>query len=132
MAIPTGAGSEVLYRTTINTQAQTVTAFRWDKTNATTGTSSGTGYVVPADHIITVLSIVINNNSTTARQMDLYVNDGANTIMFLNDFTLPSSETGPFVWNDKIVLVPGDSLLFKVETGGDADAYCTFIDQDWS
>ena len=66
LAITTGAGSEVLYRTTINTQAQTVTAFRWDKTNATTGTSSGTGYVVPADHIITVLSIVINNNSTTA------------------------------------------------------------------
>ena len=131
MAIPTGAGSEVLYRTTINTQAQTVTAFRWDKTNATTGTSSGTGYVVPADHIITVLSIVINNNSTTARQMDLYVNDGANTNMFLNDFTLPSSETWPVVWNDTIVLVPGDSLLFKVETGGDADAYCTFIDQHY-
>jgi|3_EtaG_2_1085321.scaffolds.fasta_scaffold15242_2 hypothetical protein len=132
MAIPTGAGTEILYRTTINTQEQTATAFRWDKTNATTGTSSGTGYIVPADHIITVLSIVINNNSTTPRQMDLYVNDEDNdNIMFLNDFTLPSSETGPFVWNDKIVLVPGDSLLFKVETGGNADAYCTFIDQHY-
>jgi len=82
MAIPSGSGSEVLYRTTINGQAADATSFRWDRTNATTGTET---YAVPALHIITVVSIFINNIDNDAREFDLLINDGANDIYLIND-----------------------------------------------
>ena len=44
MAIPSGSGTEVLYRTTIKTLVDGWTAFRWDRTNATTGTKKTTEY----------------------------------------------------------------------------------------
>ena len=127
MAYPTGSGSEVLYRGTINAQSNTATSFRWDKTNPTTGTST---YVVPALHIITVISIVFGEVGSVAETIDLYAHDGTNNIQLLKGQALGSAET--FVWNDKIVLVGGDKLIVNCASAANVDVYYTFIDQDWT
>jgi len=128
MAIPSGSGTEVLKRTTIHAQSNTLSSFRWDGTMATTGTST---YTVPAHHIITVISIVFNEQANTAGQFRLIANDGSNDIYFL--YKEPITSAGTFVWNDRIVLTAGDKLQFNMEASGPVmDAYCSYIDQDWS
>ena len=126
MAYPTGSGSETLFRGSISGQSNDATAFRWDRTNATTGTET---YVVPALHIITVVSIFINNIDNDAREFDLLINDGANDIYLINDQAIGGDAT--FILNDRLVLVAGDKLIFRA-SAGNLDAYCSFIDQDWS
>ena len=75
MAIPSGSGTEVLKRTTINNQSDDATAFRWDGTMATVGTET---YTVPANHIITVLSIIICEQGNAAESVNMFMYDGAN------------------------------------------------------
>ena len=128
MAIPSGGGTEVLKRTTIHNQSNTNTAFRWDCTMATTGTDT---YDVPDHHIITVISIVFNEQgSADGKQFRLVAHDGANPIYLL--YKEPISNAGTFVWNDRIVLTAGDKLQFNMEASGAMDAYCSYIDQDWT
>ena len=69
MGYPTGSGSEVLKRTTINGQTDTATSFRWDGTMATTGTSS---YTVEALHIVTVLNITFAETAGAAESIYMY------------------------------------------------------------
>ena len=127
MAIPSGSGTEVLKRTTIHAQSSTATSFRWDGTMATTGTST---YTVPSNHIITVLSIVFNEQGNAAEIIDLIVHDGTNNIYLLQYQTLPAY--GTFVWNDRIVLTGGDKLIIKTDSAGNVDSICSYIDQDFS
>ena len=126
MAIPAygTAGTEVLYRTTIKTQVDTFTSFRWDRTNATTGTSS---YAVATDHIVTVLSMTFCNNQSTAKDLYLKIHDGAGDVYLLSPYSIPPNDL--FVWNDKFVLVAGDKVMVNSVSGADMDCYCTYIDQ---
>ena len=126
MAYPTGSGSEILYRGTIHNQSTTTTAFRWDKTHPTTGTST---YTVPALHIITVLTIIITNVDTTTETFDLLANDGANNIYILQDEALPSA--GTFIYSDKFCLVGGDKLTLYTASAANIDVLYTYIDQNW-
>ena len=126
MALPTGTGSEILKRTTINNQSNTATAFRWDGL-ATTGTSS---YTVPALHIITVLNIIIAENSGGDEEFKLYGDTGAGSIYLVTRKALPTNDT--FVWNDKVVLHPGDKLSINFFAATNIDIWCSFIDQDWT
>ena len=125
--IPSGNGTEVLKRTTIHAQSNTQTAFRWDGTMATTGTAT---YTVPTNHIITVLSITINEQNDDTKTISIWVNDGGNDICILNAQSLTAKQT--FVWNDKFVLNSGDKLLVTAQAGSNFDLYCSYIDQDWS
>ena len=127
MAIPSGSGSEILTSTSIHAQSNTATSFRWDGTPATTGTSS---YTVPANHIITVISIYINEVNDTDELFTLYINDGSNDLYLLREQSLTSKST--FVVNDRFVLKAGHYLKFNLVSAGDVDAYCTYIDQDWT
>jgi len=126
MAYPTGSGSEVLKRTTINALADTQTAFRWDGTMATTGTST---YTVPALHIITVLSVIFTDQSDGPDDISMYMNDGANNIYLFQ--TQPIAGKATFVWNDKFVLMGGDKLVVFSTSGANQDASCHYIDQNW-
>ena len=126
MAIPSGSGTEVLKRTTINSQSNTATAFRWDGTMATTGTST---YTVPANHIITVISIIFSEQGGAAESISLLMNDGTNNISLMDE-TIPSY--GAFVWNDKFVLTGGDKLITHTQTSASVDIILSYIDQDWS
>jgi len=129
MAIPSGSGTEVLKRTTIDGNHNTVTALRWDGTMASVGTAT---YTIPAHHIITVISIIfIERDGENDHTFSLYAHNGSSDIYLLNSQGINAHET--FVWNDKIVLTAGDKLLFKMlSSNGTMDVYCSYIDQDWS
>ena len=127
MAIPSGSGTEVLKRTTINNQSDDATAFRWDGTMATVGTET---YTVPANHIITVLSIIICEQTNTAESVSMYMYDGANNHQFLEGQALSAYST--FIWNDRFVLTGGDKLIVDLADAGSVDFVLSYIDQDWT
>ena len=127
MAYPTGSGSEILARTTIHAASSSATAFRWDGTMATTGTST---YTVPANHIITVLSVIACDQGSAAELINMYMNDGSNNISFFSSQAIGS--LGTFVWNDKFVLIGGDKLAVNTESAANVDFICSYIDQDWT
>ena len=128
MAYPTGSGSEVLQRTTIHSQEHVATAFRWDGTMATTGTST---YTVPALHIITVLSVIICDQGDNDRTDVMYIHDGANNIVIFQNQPIAAYQT--FVWNDRFVLIGGDKLIVNTSAAGAShDFTCSYIDQNWT
>ena len=126
MAIPSGTGTEVLKRSIMNAASNTATAFRWDGTMATTGTST---YTVPANHIITVISIIFSEQGGAAESISLLMNDGTNNISLM-DQSIPS--LGTFIWNDKFVLTGGDKLTAVLSNAGNVDILLSYIDQDWT
>ena len=127
MAIPSGSGTEVLKRTLIHAQSTDPTAFRWDGTAPTVGDET---YTVPTNHIITVLSIIFNEQADAAETLSLYMNDGTNTHQILQYEPIPAY--GTFVWDDKFVLTGGDKLIFHLQSAGNVDAILSYIDQDFS
>ena len=128
MAYPTGSGSELLYRGTIHAQSNTISSFRFD--NGSVGAVGTSSYVVPALHIITILSIVFTEEGNTSEHIKLYINDGANDIYLLDHQAIGAR--GTFIWNDKFVLVGGDKLIVTLTDAGNMDVSFSFIDQDWS
>ena len=126
MAIPSGSGTEVLRRGVVATQSSTATSFKFNGTNPSTGTASDT---VPANHIITMISIIICEAAGSAETFDLYMNDGASQIHFTSATPLAGKAT--FVWNDKFSLIGGDALKI-VCSAADIDVYYSYLDQDWS
>ena len=127
MAIPSGSGTEVLKRTLIHAQSTDPTAFRWDGTAPTVGDET---YTVPTNHIITVLSIIFNEQADAAETLSLYMNDGTNTHQILQYEPIPAY--GTFVWDDKFVLTGGDKLITHTQTSASVDIILSYIDQDWS
>ena len=126
MAIPSGSVTEVLRRGVIATQSSTATSFKFDGTNPSTGTSS---YTVPANHIITMISIIVCEAAGQAETFDFQINDGTSNIALLEDQALAGKAT--FVWNDKFSLIGGDKFIVTCSSA-DVDFYYTYLDQDWS
>ena len=127
MAYPTGSGSEILARTTIHAQSNSGTAFRFDGTMATTGTSS---YTVPALHIITVISVIACESANAAGEViNLYLNDGSNDINIIKSVALDNMLT--YVFSDKLVLIGGDKLWVNCDATANIDFICNYIDQNW-
>ena len=129
MAYPTGSGSEVLKRTYINALADAQTAFRWDGTPATLGTTT---YTVPALHIITVLGVYFCDQSDGPDSISMMITAqeaGNNIYLFQSQ---PIAGKATFVWNDKFVLMGGDKLVVFSTSGANQDVSCHYIDQDWS
>ena len=127
MAYPTGSGSERLMRGGINAQSDTETAFKFDGTSPTTGTGS---YTVPANHIITVLSIIVNEQGNATETFNLYAGDGTNNIVLLQGQSIGGYQT--FVFSDKVVLQGGDSLKINAINTANLDVWYSYIDQDFS
>ena len=115
MAIPSGSGTEVLKRAS----AEGVD-------NTTTKILDGV-----ANHLYTVLSLIISNNGTSASNLDIYVAPSASGSVYLvrADSNLPAK--GTFVFSDRIVLTGTDELNVTCNSG-DHDIYISYIDQDWS
>ena len=123
MAYPSGSGSEILRRGAIHAQAGgNTTAFTWDGTSPTMGTDT---YTVPTNHIITVLTIVITDQTNTAKYFNLWAND----ISFLKQQSVPADST--YIWNDRFVLHPADKLYIDGESGANFDVFYTYLDQNW-
>ena len=126
MAIPSGSGTEVLSSTYIHAQSSTPTTLRWDGTPATTGTAT---YEVPANHIITVLSIVCTAMGGTAETVTIVMYDGSQYIHLVNQQSIPAN--GTFIFSDKFVVKAGHRVQVAC-TVADVDIYCSYIDQDWT
>jgi hypothetical protein len=113
MAIPSGSGTEVLKRLTMHSNGGWNEAF------------SGT-----ANHIYTILSVIVQERAGAATTLGMRVNDGSNDIFLIGDGTVCPAY-GTFVWNDKFVM-EGDDDLDIYNTGVDTDWYISYIDQDWT
>tara|TARA_Y100001951_G_scaffold82022_1_gene70381 strand:+ start:64 stop:447 length:384 start_codon:yes stop_codon:yes gene_type:complete len=127
MAYPTGSGTEILRRGGINALSDSQTAFRFDGTSSTTGTNN---YTVPANHIITVLNVIVNEQGGAAETFNLSVNDGTINIVLLQSQAIGIYET--FIFDEKIVLLGGDYMQMVVGSAGNVDVWYSYIDQDWS
>ena len=116
MAIPSGSGTEVLKRAIIDGQ----------------GAVEGTLITGVANHIYTILSIIICERSNTTKNINLTIDPsaGGTDIRITRSLAIGPYET--FVWNDRFVLTGTDKLQCITDSGGDFDIICSYIDQDWS
>ena len=117
MAIPSGAGTEVLKRAS----AHAVTNFESKIIDGV------------ANHIYTVLTVIFCEQSAGAENIYMQIDisaAGSNYIFLLENHSLPSQAT--FVWNDKFVMTGTDELQVYTEASTDIDVYCSYIDQDWT
>jgi hypothetical protein len=114
MAIPSGSGTEVLKRYTKNAlNNETVTAI--------------TGV---ANHIYTILSIVICENANGAENISISMNDGSNEISLTYNTPIPAY--GTYVFNDRFVISGTDTLTIRSHAASAMDVIVSYIDQDWS
>ena len=127
MAYPSGSGSEILRRGVISPQANSATSFKFDGTSPSPGTATD---VVPAHHIITMISIINWEKSSSIQNFTLYANDGSTQCNLIEAHVLNSKET--FVFSDKFCLIGGDWLKINVDSGSNFQIIYTYIDQDWS
>ena len=128
MAIPAQSvsGSEVLRRENIESLSSTTTAFRFDTQHPATNNSS---YTVPANHIITMLSIFICEQGNVAETFTLWVVSNSNEMKLLQLQPLGARET--FIWNDRFTLIGGDALHIGTANAANVDVYYSYIDQSW-
>ena len=127
MAIPTGSGSEVLCRGTFENQSNSASAHIWTSPyRATVGTNSAT---VPANTIITMLTVIACETAGVAEILSISMNDGTGLIELCYG-EMGASDT--FVFNDTFVLYPGDKLSMNLTNAGNVDIVTTFIKQDFS
>ena len=133
MAIPSGAGTEVLCRGTMGGTGDVLTNDPTAQkfTSPYICTMGAATEVVPADTIITVLSIIATENAGASAGETLLIlaKDGAREHTLAYGVT-PAS--GTFVWNDKFVLMPGDQLIMYTSNAGNMSVWTTFIKQDFS
>ena len=129
MAYPCGSGSERLMRVAMLSLSIAATAFKFDGTSPTVGTAS---YTVPTNHIITILSITWTELGVGTTNFVLYSDISSVEYKFLQSHYINEQDT--YVWDDKIVLHPGDSLKTYCPAQGSAsmDVYYSYIDQDWT
>ena len=112
MAIPSGGGTEVLKRATVDGLANSYNKILDGE----------------ADHIYTILSMIVFAHS--ACSFEITLNPSAGTrIWLMSAIAIPQNET--FIMNDKIVLTGTDEIEIKTTTGA-ADVVLSYIDQEWS
>ena len=117
MAIPSGSGTEVLKRL-----FYTVTD--------TTDTKLIDG---AANHIYSVLSIIITETAGAAETFGLFLDPSAGgTVYEIVSLANALGADETFIFNDRLVLSGTDELNFKAGGTCDIDIVITFIDQDWS
>ena len=131
MAYPSGSGSEILRRGAIHAQAGgNTTAFTWDGTSPTMGTDT---YTVPTNHIITLLTIVVTDQTNTNKWFNLFAYTSSSgsgaEIFFLNNQNVTADST--YVWDERIVLHPTDKLYIDGQGSANFDVFYTYLDQNW-
>ena len=127
MAVPSGAGSEVLKRMSTHITSGT-TIIDWAQIIQTTaGNSSGTT-TIPADHIYTILSVNLCNTAGSAsRNVHMWIeHSGEDDMYILHTQAIGGTET--FVYTDKFVMREGDVLKFNAN-GADVQVWISYIDQ---
>ena len=117
MAIPSGSGTEVLKRGTF-----TVTS------TADTKILDGV-----ANHVYTVLSIIITETADADQTFGLFLDPSAGgTDYEIISFATALAADTTFIFNDRLVLTGTDELNFKAGGSCDIDIVISYIDQDWT
>jgi len=116
MAIPSGSGTEVL-----KMDPYTVTA------TGDTVILNGT-----ANHIYTIISIIICETAGASETFSLFVDSDASGTDYelISDQVLAPNKT--FIFNDRLVLSGTDELNFASGSAGDVDILISYVDQDWT
>ena len=135
MAIPSGSGTEVLKRTSITALGGSSTYGDWWHIDWASEevTSQASSAVVAADHILTVISIIICNQAVgQAYNIDMAIDTavGGQAQYLLQSESIPGE--GTFIWNDRFVLHPADALKFRSNANTSSDnfsVYVSYIDQ---
>ena len=131
MAVPSGSGTELLRSSNMNTLSSTFTTFKFASDWApSVGTSS---YAIPANHIITIHSIIFTEQGAADETIMLYASDAGGTganIYWLEASPILAYDT--FVWNTKAVLIGGDKLGCRTGSAANVDVWWSFLDQEWS
>ena len=110
---PSGAGTEVLRRRTIEA-----------------GSAAETILTVGANHIFTIMNIIILNNDTHAETMDIFTStDGSGSIYMVKNQAIGDRET--FVFSDKFVMTATD-VLSTWCSSSDYDVHVSYIDQEFA
>lgn len=112
-----GTGTEVIRRVFVHAS-----------NNASTALITGV-----ADHIYTVLSVVISNMGSSSEDelFSLYVDPdtGTDDIYWTKEENVPPQKT--YIFSEKVSITNTDKLYIWT-SAGDMDIYCTYIDQDYS
>ena len=128
MAIPGASdGQEVIRRGTMHAQSDDQTSFDFTGGLPTVGDETD---VVAASHIITILSIIWNEQGNAAELIYLTWEGDSKLIRLLHG--APVAAYGTYIWNEKIVLIAGDALKTTFATAANVDVSYTYLDQDWS
>ena len=127
MAIPGSSdGQEVLRRGGITGQSNDATSFDFTGSHPSLGDDTD---VVPANHIITVLNIIFCQTDGGEEQILMYQNT-TSTIYLLYNQVIGGYKT--FIWNEKFVLIGGESLVVNMASSTTCDIWYSYLDQDWS
>ena len=115
---PSGVGTEVIRRSYVSP----------------VGTSEATVLAGVANHILTIISIIIQNGTgnSTDNTFQLYIDrDLSGTNVPLIDQSCNNKAT--FIWNDRFALTETDKLhIIGYGTSVEYHAWCTYIDQEFA
>ena len=116
MTIPSGGGSEV------------------SKIAHYAGVSNSEQVILNgvANHIYSILSIIICETGGAAETFDLYIDDdgGGTDYELLSDQAIGANET--FVFSEKLILSGTDHLCIITASAANVDVTISYIDQDWT
>ena len=86
-------------------------------------------YTVGGSTETTVIGLTIANTTTVAIEVDATLNDGTNDFYIVKDAPVPVGGTLVIVGGDqKIVLMPTDSIKIKSDTAASADVIMSILE----
>ena len=102
-----------------------------NKTQRQIGTSLTAieSYTVGGSTETTVIGLTIANTTTSPIEVDATLNDGSNDFYIVKDAPVPAGGSLVAVGGDqKVVLMPGDSIKVKSDTATSADVIMSILE----
>jgi len=90
------------------------------------GTSPST--ILTADSYDTIVGIHVTNIHTSAINVDVYINDGANDIYLVKAAPVPVGGALQVLGTGKVVVQSGDALKIVSDTAASVDAWVSCVD----
>ena len=86
-------------------------------------------YTVPGSTETTIIGLTIANTSAAAIEVDATLNDGSNDFYIVKAAPVPVGSSLVVIGGDqKVVLMPGDSVKVKSSAGTSADAIMSILE----
>ena len=86
-------------------------------------------YTVPGATETTIIGLTIANTAATAIEVDATLNDGTNDFYIVKAAPVPVGSSIVIIGGDqKVVLMPGDSVKVRSDTATSADAIMSILE----